>query len=107
MVDYLIAILEPLKRLSDGKSQASKNRLKEVYETHLRLKSFVDNSNECFTIINLFQIFQSASFMCISNYLFTTAAPGEDNTKTLFFAFAAASEPVLYCFVGQYLTDKF
>lgn len=73
----------------------------------MKLRIFVTQISQCFEIVNLFQMFHSASFMCISIFLSTTSAPEEDNTKTVFFAFAAAGEVVLYCFAGEYLTNKF
>lgn len=106
MVDFLIKVLEPLKMVRDDNGE-TKRILLEVHDVHSMLKDFVQKSNRIYAIVNWLQIVHSGLFLCISIYLYTTAAPGQDNSKVMFYGFISMSEPILYCFVSQYLTDKF
>lgn len=107
MIDYLNVLLKPLTTSSDQHNESTMKLLKEVFETHLKLKSFANLCNKIHAVVNLFLLFESAGLMCVTIYNLTTAAADVDNITSILFAIVATCQPVLYCFIGQHLSDKF
>lgn len=111
-LNFLIKRLQPLAKVGDLKEFQEFPDLKvdiilrEVHDAHIVLKSFVSDVNQSFKFIVLLQLFYSGLYICVSVYLVTTMT--EDRSIEPFaLAFSANCELGVYCFVGQYLTNKF
>lgn len=100
-------ILEPLNSTKDEMSSQTKDILKKVYESHLKLQKFVEEAGQVFGVMNFSQIFQSSLLICISIYLLINSTTADNNSQTFVFVLVATSQSMFCCFVGQNLTNKF
>lgn len=106
-IDCLIKTFQPLQNLNEKNRHLTDTTeiLRKIHETHLKLRNFVDETNRSYSIIILSQLLSSTLLICIPIYLFITSTTVSG--MTIFIELVEISQLVVYCFPGQYLTNKF
>lgn len=100
-------IVKPMTNGNEMNANEVHSILRKIHETHLALKDFIVEVTRTFEIVILTQLFYSVVFISISTYLFVTVPAAERTNDSLFFGAGTTAELAVFCFSGQFVTNKF
>lgn len=104
-LNYLSSLLESLSDKNETKPDI-KNIQRQIYESHIKLQTFVGETARIFSVGNLFQLFLSAFMIAFAIYAIA-ASPYGRSMDVFCYTLAVLSELAVFCYFGQVMSDKF
>lgn len=106
-LNYSSKLLESLKQIDDENRKDVKGILQQVLESHIMLRDFVNKMYTPFAVFVLLQLMQPSIDLAVSVYIVTSVPPEHRSLELFIYAVMIIYELGIFCFAGQYLTDKF